>query len=68
MRVVTTIDKVKISGFEADFDWAVTENFRLYGGLGLLDSEIKENINRPLSVGNDVPQSPEETFNLGGQF
>jgi len=68
MRVVTTIDKVKISGFEADFDWAVTENFRLYGGLGLLDSEIKENINRPLSVGNDVPQSPEETYNLGGQF
>ena len=68
MRVVTTIDKVKISGFEADFDWAVTENFRLYGGLGLLDSEIKENINRPLSVGNDVPQSPDETYNLGGQL
>jgi len=68
MRVVTTIDKVKISGFEADFDWAIGENFRLYGGLGLLDSEIKENINRPLSVGNDVPQAPEETYNLGGQF
>ena len=68
MRVVTTIDKVKISGFEADFDWAVTENFRLYGGLGLLDSKIKENINRPLSVGNDVPQSPDETYNLGGQL
>jgi len=68
MRVVTTIDKVKISGFEADFDWAVTENFRLYGGFGLLDSEIKENINRPLSVGNDVPQSPDETYNLGGQL
>ena len=68
MRVVTTIDKAEISGFEADFDWAVTENFRLYGGMGLLDSEIKENINRPLSVGNDVPQAPEETYNLGGQF
>jgi iron complex outermembrane receptor protein len=68
MRVVTTIDEVKISGFEADFDWAVSENFRLYGGLGLLNSEIKENINRPLSVGNDVPQAPEETYNLGGQF
>jgi len=29
MRVVTTIDKVKINGFEADFDWAIGENFRL---------------------------------------
>jgi iron complex outermembrane receptor protein len=68
MRVVTTIDKVKISGFEADFDWAIGENFRLYGGLGLLDSKIKKNINRPLSVGNDVPQAPGETFNLGGEL
>jgi iron complex outermembrane receptor protein len=68
MRVVTTIEKVKISGFEADFNWAVSDSFRLYGGLGLLDSEIKENINRPYSVGNDVPQAPEETYNLGGQL
>jgi iron complex outermembrane receptor protein len=68
MRVVTTIDKAKINGFEADFDWAVTQNFRLYGGLGLLDSKIKENVNRPLSVGNDVPQAPDQTYNLGGQL
>jgi iron complex outermembrane receptor protein len=68
MRVVTTIDKAKISGFEADFDWAVSQNFRLYGGLGLLDSKIKENINRPLSVGNDMPQAPGQTYNLGGQY
>lgn len=68
MRVVTTIDKVEISGFEADFDWAIAKSFRLYGGLGFLDSKIKENINRPLTVGNDVPQSPNETYNLGGQL
>ena len=68
MRVVTTIDEARIQGFEADFDWAVSQNFRLYGGLGLMDSKIKENINRPLSVGNDVPQAPETTFNLGGQY
>jgi iron complex outermembrane receptor protein len=68
MRVVTTIDKARIRGLEADFDWAVTQNFRLYGGLGLLNSKIKENINRPLSVGNDVPQAPDQTYNLGGQY
>lgn len=68
MRVVTTIDEAEIRGVEADFDWAVSQNFRLYGGFGLLDSEIKENRNRPLSVGNDVPQAPDQTYNLGGQF
>jgi iron complex outermembrane receptor protein len=68
MRVVTTIDEAEVSGFEADFTWQATDNFRLYGGIGLLDSEIKQNINRPLSVGNDLPQAPEETYNLGGQF
>ena len=68
MRVVTTIDEVEIQGFELDVNFAVTDSLRLYGGLGLMNSEINENINRPLSVGNDVPQTPEETYNLGAQF
>ena len=68
LRVVTTIDETNIRGFEADFNWLATENISLFGGLGLLDSEIKENVNRPLSVGNNVPQAPEETYNLGAQF
>jgi iron complex outermembrane receptor protein len=68
MRVVTTIDETTIQGFEADFNWLVSDNFSLFGGVGFLDSEIKKNVNRPLSVGNDVPQAPEETYNLGAQF
>jgi iron complex outermembrane recepter protein len=68
MRVVTTIDETSIQGFEADFNWLVSDNFSLFGGVGFLDSEIKKNINRPLSEGNDVPQAPEETYNLGAQF
>ena len=68
LRIVTTIDEITISGFEADFNWLVSKNFSLYGGVGFLDSEIKKNINRPLSVGNDVPQAPEETYNLGAQL
>jgi iron complex outermembrane receptor protein len=65
MRVVTTIDKAEVKGFEADFDWALAEQFRLFGGVGLMDSEIKKNVNRPLTVGNDLPQAPRETYNLG---
>ncbi len=68
MRVVTTIDKAEVQGFEADFNWALAKSFRLYGGIGLMDSEIKKNINRPLTVGNDLPQAPNETYNLGAQL
>jgi iron complex outermembrane recepter protein len=68
MRVVTTIDKVNIKGFEADFNILATDYISVFGGIGFLDSEIEENINRPLSVGNDVPQAPDRTYNLGAQL
>lgn len=68
LRVVTTIDESQIQGFEADFNWLATDNWSVYGGLGLLDSEIERNDNRPLSEGNDVPQAPDVTWNLGSQI
>jgi iron complex outermembrane receptor protein len=68
LRVVTTIDDMYIQGFEADFNWLVTDYLSVYGGIGLLDSEIEANTNRPLSVGNEVPQAPGETGNLGAQL
>ena len=68
LRIVTTIDELQIQGFEADFNFIATENLSIFGGVGFLDSEIKKNTNRPLSVGNNAPQAPDETFNLGGQF
>jgi iron complex outermembrane receptor protein len=68
LRIVTTIDELSIQGVEADFNFIASENFSLFGGVGFLNSEIEENKNRPLSVGNNAPQAPEETFNLGGQF
>ncbi len=68
LRVVTTIDEMYIQGFEADFNWLATDYLSLFGGVGLLDSEIEKNTNRPLSVGNEVPQAPSETYNLGAQL
>ena len=68
LRIVTTIDEAKIEGFEADFNWLASDNLSLFGGVGFLNSEIKRNVNRPLSEGNDVPQAPEATYNLGTQL
>lgn len=65
LRVVTTIEEIQIRGVEGDFNFVANDYVSLFGGFGFLDSEIKQNINRPLSVGNDVPQAPEKTFNLG---
>ena len=68
MRVVTTIDELEIQGFEMDFNAVVTENLSLFGGAGFLDSEITQNDHRPLSEGNEAPQAPDRTYNLGAQF
>lgn len=68
LRAVTTIDELEIQGFEMDFKAVINDNFSVFGGLGLMNSEIKENKNRPLSVGNDAPQAPDQTYNLGTQF
>jgi iron complex outermembrane receptor protein len=68
LRAVTTIEEMYIQGFEADFNFYATETLSFYGGVGLLDSEIEDNHNRPASVGNDVPQAPDVTGNLGAQL
>jgi iron complex outermembrane receptor protein len=65
LRAVTTIDELSINGFELDFEAQVSDDIKVFAGLGLLDSEIKENQNRPLSVGNTAPQAPEQTYTLG---
>jgi iron complex outermembrane receptor protein len=68
LRSVTTIDELYIRGFEADFSLSATDGLTFYGGIGLLDSEIEKNKNRPLSEGNEVPQAPGETGNLGVEW
>lgn len=68
LRVVTNIDEVEVQGFEADFQFAVAQGLTLYGGLGLTDSEIKKNTNRPYTVGNDAPLTPDSTMNLGVEW
>jgi iron complex outermembrane receptor protein len=68
LRAVTTIDELEIQGFELDVAAQVTDTFKVFAGLGLLDSEIKENRNRPITVGNKAPQSPDTTFTLGFSY
>ena len=68
LRVVSNIDEASISGFEAALSVQVTDTLKIYGGGAVLDSEIDKNSNRPQTVGNKVPYSPEYTFNLGAEY
>ena len=68
LRAVTTIEELAIQGFELDISAQVTEDLLVFGGMGLLDSEIKENRNRPLSVGNKAPQAADKTFTFGASW
>lgn len=68
LRAVTTIDELEIKGLEIDIEADISDSFKVFAGLGLLDSEIKENRNRPLSVGNKAPQSPDTTYTMGFSY
>ena len=65
LRVVSNIDKVEIDGLELGFDYQLSDNWRLYAGGNWLDTEIKKNLSRPDTVGNDAPYTPDYTANLG---
>ena len=68
LRVVTSIDRLDISGSELDFKYALSDSLRLDGGVGFTDGEIKKNAHRPNTVGNNAPLAPEHTYNLGIQY
>jgi iron complex outermembrane recepter protein len=68
LRVVTTIDELRLRGAELDVAYLVTDGLKLYGGIGFTDGEIRKNLHRPNTVGNEAPLAPEYTLNLGGQW
>jgi iron complex outermembrane receptor protein len=68
LRVVTNIDNVEIYGAEIDFAWAFNEYLTVSGGYGIIDTEIKDNDNRPYTEGNDLPYAPESNGTLSLDF
>jgi len=65
LRTVTNVDEVSINGLELDATLQAADNIAVYTAFSYIDGEIKENANRPESVGNEVPYAPEFTINLG---
>ena len=67
LRIVDNIDDVDIYGLEFAANALVSENFSIYGGFNVLDSEIKANAVRPDTVGNKAPYTSDYTINAGIQ-
>ena len=68
LRVVTTIDELRLRGAEIDGSYLVTDGFKVYGGYGRTDGKIQENRHRLATEGNEAPLAPKYTLNLGGQW
>lgn len=68
LRVVTNIDEVTLQGFEIDAKYLVNSNLSIFGSVGIVDSEIDKNKNRPYTEGNDMPLTPDMTANLGAEW
>tara|TARA_R110002050_G_scaffold162105_7_gene291945 strand:- start:242 stop:2437 length:2196 start_codon:yes stop_codon:yes gene_type:complete len=67
-QVLTNIDEVKLVGGEFDFKTAITDNFDIYGGVGITDSEIQAFSLNTSDSGNKAPYVPDYTINLGLQY
>ncbi len=68
LRVVENIDEVTIQGLEAAVSAQITDGISLSAGASWIDGEIDENAIRPNTVGNEVPNAPEYTFNASAQY
>ena len=68
LRVVSNIDEVENYGFELAATARVTDYLSLFGGMNIIETEIKENSSRPDTVGNNAPYTPDHTFNIGAEL
>ncbi|MDX2237085.1 MAG: TonB-dependent receptor [Hyphomonadaceae bacterium] len=67
-RVISIVQENEITGGEFDFNARLTDNWTIFGGAGILNSEITENRELPGTVGNNFPFTPENSAFLGAQF
>ncbi len=68
LRVVSNIDEASITGGELAASVDFNDNWTFFGGVGITNGIIDKNRNRPQTVGNKIPYTPDYTYNLGAEF
>jgi len=70
-QVIDNLDKVSLEGFEVETEALITDTWRVFGGVGLLDSSIDAfdpDLTVPAQIGNKSPKTTDYTFNVGTQI
>lgn len=80
-QIISNLGEVDIIGLDLDFAFQANDNFTIYGGLGITDSEIKEIGNADLEtflgnagvdtdsvIGSKSPKTTGVTINIGAQY
>lgn len=67
-RPITIVDENEIKGAEFDFQARVTDELTIFGGAGVIDTEITANAGEPTSVGKKFPFTPDHNILLGAQY
>jgi iron complex outermembrane receptor protein len=65
LQTITSIDKVRLRGFEFDFNAQIPGGPRVFGGYGYTDGKVKEFAANPAYIGNVSPNSLKSNLNLG---
>ena len=67
-QIIDNIDEVEIFGVEVQGRAQLTDGLSFYASLGTTDTEIKNNVLEPTTVGNAIPRALDYTLNLGIDF
>jgi len=67
-QIITSVDKVDLSGFEIEASYKPVEGLDIFASYGYTKSTIKDYAVDPTAVGNWAPYVPRDTINLGAQY
>ncbi|WP_284359520.1 TonB-dependent receptor [Candidatus Phycosocius spiralis] len=67
-RVISIVQENEITGGEFDFNFLLDDNWKFFGGAGILNSKIGKNDEVPASIGKDFPFTPDHSLVLGVQY
>lgn len=65
LQTITSIDEVRLRGFELDFNAQIPGGPRLFGGYGYTDGKVKRFDPNPAFEGNRSPNSLKYNLNVG---
>ena len=67
-QVIANIDEVDILGLELELQALLTDNWSVFGTVGITETDIKKSTARPQDEGNSTPKNQKLTFNAGTQY